>query len=203
MPEKAAVSKIRGAGRGCSSRCPPLQKKQRQSQLRIRKNILTGNSCNKIRCRNLCRPGSEKAGEKLGVELQHQCRWATWPCNQRRCATFASSSWCTNWATASTTAGGAGIPAIPVIDFADLVKSLCPLTRIDKITRDNMHRSSAECAACHAVGRSRCDGPGRVPGRHEKRYGEAQDKTDSAGFSAESIGQCVARTSKIQSLTAQ
>ena len=45
-------------------------------------------------------------------------------------------------ATASTANGGAGIPAIPVIDFARFGEvAMLPLTRIDKITRDNMHRS--------------------------------------------------------------
>lgn len=45
-------------------------------------------------------------------------------------------------ATASTAAAGSGIPAIPVIDFAKFGEvTMLPMTRIDKITRDNMHRS--------------------------------------------------------------
>lgn len=45
-------------------------------------------------------------------------------------------------ATASAATGGSGIPAIPAIDFAKFGEiSMLPMTRIDKITRDNMHRS--------------------------------------------------------------
>jgi pyruvate dehydrogenase E2 component (dihydrolipoamide acetyltransferase) len=45
-------------------------------------------------------------------------------------------------ATASTAASGSGIPAIPAVDFAKFGEvSMLPMTRIDKITRDNMHRS--------------------------------------------------------------
>jgi pyruvate dehydrogenase E2 component (dihydrolipoamide acetyltransferase) len=45
-------------------------------------------------------------------------------------------------ATASTATGGSGIPAIPAIDFAKFGEvTMQPMTRIDKITRDNMHRS--------------------------------------------------------------
>lgn len=45
-------------------------------------------------------------------------------------------------ATASTATGGSGIPVIPAVDFAKFGEiALQPMTRIDKITRDNMHRS--------------------------------------------------------------
>lgn len=45
-------------------------------------------------------------------------------------------------ATASAATGGSGIPAIPAVDFAKFGEvSMQPMTRIDKITRDNMHRS--------------------------------------------------------------
>ncbi len=45
-------------------------------------------------------------------------------------------------ATASTTTSGSGIPPIPAIDFAKFGEvEVLPLTRIDKITRDNMQRS--------------------------------------------------------------
>lgn len=45
-------------------------------------------------------------------------------------------------ATASTAVGGSGIPAIPAVDFAKFGEvTMHPMTRIDKITRDNMHRS--------------------------------------------------------------
>lgn len=45
-------------------------------------------------------------------------------------------------ATAATSATGSGIPAIPSIDFAKFGDvQVLPLTRVDKITRDNMHRS--------------------------------------------------------------
>lgn len=45
-------------------------------------------------------------------------------------------------ATASTATGGSGIPAIPAVDFAKFGEvDMLPMTRIDKITRDNMHRS--------------------------------------------------------------
>jgi pyruvate dehydrogenase E2 component (dihydrolipoamide acetyltransferase) len=45
-------------------------------------------------------------------------------------------------ATASTATGGSGIPAIPAVDFAKFGEiEMLPMTRIDKITRDNMHRS--------------------------------------------------------------
>ena len=45
-------------------------------------------------------------------------------------------------ATASAATGGSGIPAIPAIDFAKFGEiDMLPMTRIDKITRDNMHRS--------------------------------------------------------------
>lgn len=45
-------------------------------------------------------------------------------------------------ATASTATGGSGIPAIPAVDFAKFGEvTMQPMTRIDKITRDNMHRS--------------------------------------------------------------
>lgn len=45
-------------------------------------------------------------------------------------------------ATASTAVGGSGIPAIPAVDFAKFGEvTMQPMTRIDKITRDNMHRS--------------------------------------------------------------
>ena len=45
-------------------------------------------------------------------------------------------------ATASAVTGGSGIPAIPAVDFAKFGEiSMLPMTRIDKITRDNMHRS--------------------------------------------------------------
>lgn len=45
-------------------------------------------------------------------------------------------------ATASTATGGSGIPAIPAVDFAKFGDiEMLPMTRIDRITRDNMHRS--------------------------------------------------------------
>jgi pyruvate dehydrogenase E2 component (dihydrolipoamide acetyltransferase) len=45
-------------------------------------------------------------------------------------------------ATASAAPAGSGIPAIPAIDFSKFGDvSVLSLTRVDKITRDNMHRS--------------------------------------------------------------
>ncbi|HQQ62579.1 MAG TPA: 2-oxo acid dehydrogenase subunit E2, partial [Pseudomonadales bacterium] len=45
-------------------------------------------------------------------------------------------------ATAATSVSGSAIPAVPAVDFAKFGEvQVLPLTRIDKITRDNMHRS--------------------------------------------------------------
>jgi pyruvate dehydrogenase E2 component (dihydrolipoamide acetyltransferase) len=45
-------------------------------------------------------------------------------------------------ATAATSVAGSAIPAVPAVDFAKFGEvQVLPLTRIDKITRDNMHRS--------------------------------------------------------------
>lgn len=45
-------------------------------------------------------------------------------------------------ATAATAVTGSAIPAVPAVDFAKFGEvQVLPLTRIDKITRDNMHRS--------------------------------------------------------------
>lgn len=45
-------------------------------------------------------------------------------------------------ATVGATVQGSGIPPIPAVDFSKFGEiELLPMTRIDKITRDNMHRS--------------------------------------------------------------
>lgn len=89
-------------------------------------------------------PAVRKLARELGVELRDVSaggpRGRVTQDDVRRYVKHLVSKMAT--AGAAVASAGSAIPAIPAVDFAKFGDvSMLPMTRIDKLTRDNMHRS--------------------------------------------------------------
>jgi pyruvate dehydrogenase E2 component (dihydrolipoamide acetyltransferase) len=142
LPEKAAVSEKSGVQEEAAVVAAPVAEKAAPVTAAVEKISSPEILATKSDAEIYAGPAVRKLARELGVELRDISAGGprgrvTKEDVQRYVKLLVHKV-----ATASTTAGGTGIPAIPVIDFARFGEvAMLPLTRIDKITRDNMQRS--------------------------------------------------------------